>query len=252
MGTSGWAYPERRSSFYAGVPRSRWLERYAHHIAGGEVNGTFYDSLPPRLLARWREATPAGIRFSIEAGRYLTRFRRLAVDAASLSPLLAKVDALGAKAALVLWQLPRGWRRDVGRLAEFAGILDGWRQVWPAVEFRDPSWFVAQVADLPAAHHLALVQSDAADWPAWEAVKTDLAYVRLHGGKPTYQTAALGRWVARIRRWSAGGRTVHIYFDNIAAGHAVANGRRLAAAFDASQKDAGHWRRFAASSKRTS
>jgi uncharacterized protein YecE (DUF72 family) len=67
----------------------------------------------------------------------------------------------------------------------------------------------------------------------WDVVTTDLVYVRLHGGRHTYRSAyapaTLGRWAEQIKRWSGEARTVHVYFDNTAHEHAVANARTLAA-----------------------
>jgi uncharacterized protein YecE (DUF72 family) len=75
------------------------------------------------------------------------------------------------------------------------------------------------------------VQSDAADWPIWRAVSTNLVYVRLHGHRRTYVSpyaaATLGRWAERCRAWLAEGRQVHVYFDNTAQGQALRDATRL-------------------------
>mgnify|MGYP006198831901 CR=1 FL=1 len=77
----------------------------------------------------------------------------------------------------------------------------------------------------------ALVISDAADWPMWDAVTTDLVYIRLHGHTRTYASkysaGALRVWARRIRRWRGQGHTVHVYFDNDADGHAPYDALRL-------------------------
>ena len=76
-----------------------------------------------------------------------------------------------------------------------------------------------------------MCQSDAADWPFWDAVTTDLVYVRLHGHETTYASRysdpALRAWAAKLRRWLREGRDVHVYFDNDAAGHAPRDALRL-------------------------
>lgn len=239
IGTSGWAYPEWRGGFYAGVPRPRWLAHYARHFEAVEVNATFYRALRPATLEGWRAATPDAFRFCLKASRVLTHVERLDFPEAALARFRAQTDALGHKLAAVLWQLPARFPCDLERLARFAERLDAWPAVRHAVEPRDPSWFTDAVAARLAAHRLAAVQSHAADWPLWDAVTTDLVYVRLHGGVRTYRSpytaATLARWAARIRRWVGEGRAVHVYFDNTAEGHAVANAlalRRLLAAPD--------------------
>jgi uncharacterized protein YecE (DUF72 family) len=102
-----------------------------------------------------------------------------------------------------------------------------------AIEFRHESWFDAEVAALLAEHRIAVCQSDAADWPVWNAVTTDLVYVRLHGHLATYASAyseaELRAWARRIGRWLRERRDVHVYFDNDAFAHAPRNATRLIA-----------------------
>jgi uncharacterized protein YecE (DUF72 family) len=78
---------------------------------------------------------------------------------------------------------------------------------------------------------VAVCQSDAADWPLWDTVTTDLVYIRLHGHTRTYASAyssgSLRRWAERIVEWSSSGRTVHVYFDNDAEGAAPRDALRL-------------------------
>jgi uncharacterized protein YecE (DUF72 family) len=76
---------------------------------------------------------------------------------------------------------------------------------------------------------VANVLSDSANWPLWDAVTADLAYVRLHGHRATYSSAygrrALTLW--RAREWLAEGCEVHVYFDNTDAGHAIGDAELL-------------------------
>ena len=84
VGTSGWAYPEWRGSFYpAGLPQSRFLEHYGRCFTACEVNATFYRVQPPAALARWADSVPEPFRFAVKAHRRLTYRKRLAPDAAT-------------------------------------------------------------------------------------------------------------------------------------------------------------------------
>ncbi len=131
----------------------------------------------------------------------------------------------------MLWECPGSFHRNDGRLEAFATALDEWRDVRHAIEFRHDSWFDDDVLQCLRSHGLAWCQSDAADWPYWNAVSTDLVYVRLHGHTRTYASAysgsSLRRWAARVRSWLTEGRDVHVYFDNTAEGKAIANAGRL-------------------------
>jgi uncharacterized protein YecE (DUF72 family) len=111
-------------------------------------------------------------------------------------------------------------------------MLEMWPEVRHAIEFRDRSWFDGEVAALMSRARIASCQSDAAAWPMWQAITTDLVFVHLHGHASTYASHygrdSLERWAGRIRRWLNEGRDVHVYFDNDAMGYAPWNALNLA------------------------
>jgi uncharacterized protein YecE (DUF72 family) len=233
IGTSGWSYEGWRPSFYGPLPKVHWLRFCARQFTGIEVNATFYRLQRTETFARWRSQTPAGFRFAIKANRYLTHTRRLKEPVAPVQLERDRARALGDRLAVVLWQLPATLHRDLGRLHGFLRALRRWRRVRHAIEFRHVSWFDDEVAALLQRHRVAVCLSDAADWPCWDTVTTDLVYVRLHGHTATYASGysgqALRRWAVRIRQWTRQGRDVHLYFDNDAFGHAPRDALRLLA-----------------------
>ncbi len=231
VGTSGWNYDGWRDGFYQGRPKAEWLALCAQRFSAIEVNGTFYRLQRLETFRRWRAQTPPGFRFSIKANRYLTHNKKLADPLPAILVERDRAAGLGDKLAAVLWQLPRNLHRNQGKLEAFARALHRWRSVRHAVEFRHESWFDDEVAACLRRHRIAACQSDAADWPMWTAVTTDLVYVRLHGHKVTYASgyadSELRAWARRVRRWLREGRDVHVYFDNDAYGHAPRNAERL-------------------------
>ena len=231
IGTSGWAYDEWGSTFYAQCPRARWLERYAQEFDAVEVNGTFYHLLPRATFVHWYRQTPAKFRFAIKASRYLTHILRIDFPVSALARQRDAARGLGRKLAVVLWQLPANLKADNALLERFLGRLARWDGVRHAVEFRHPSWFDESVRLRLQRARVAVVQSDAADWPIWRVVSGDLVYVRLHGHSETYQSryaaSTLARWAARCRAWLAEGRQLHVYFDNTGEGHALRDAARL-------------------------
>jgi uncharacterized protein YecE (DUF72 family) len=231
IGTSGWNYDHWAEPFYGGRPRKEWLAFCAEQFTAIEVNATFYRLQTRETFRRWRAGTPREFRFAVKANRYLTHNKKLLDPLPAVRLERERASALGDKLAAVLWQLPRNFHRDRERLEGFARALHHWRSVRHAIEFRHPSWFDAEVADCLARHRLAVCQSDAADWPLWDAVTTDLVYVRLHGHEATYASgytqAELRAWAAKLRRWRGEGRDVHVYFDNDAYARAPADAMRL-------------------------
>jgi uncharacterized protein YecE (DUF72 family) len=233
VGTSGWTYDAWKDGFYAGIPRSAWLKYYTQHFHAVEVNATFYHQLRQSTFAKWAETTPPDFRFAIKGHRYLTHVLKLEVSREVFLRQMQAVKPLGKQLAVMLWQLPAGLKCDPLRLERFARMLDTWQETRHALEFRHQSWFDEPTAECLRRHRLAACQSDAADWPLWDAVTTDLVYVRLHGHRITYESSYAARqladWAKRIRRWSMEGRDVHIYFDNTDAGHAPRDAQRLVA-----------------------
>jgi uncharacterized protein YecE (DUF72 family) len=231
IGTSGWSYPGWRSDFYSGVPQRQWLAHCAAHFTAIEVNATFYRQLKESTLVRWRDETPEGFAFAIKGHRFVTHIDRLKAPAAPVAREREAVVALGPKLRVVLWQLPPGLHKDMERLRKFLAALDEWPEVRHTIEFRHTSWFDDEVAAALADHRIAACISDAADWPMWEAVTTDLVYVRLHGHTRTYASpyseAELSMWAGRARGWLAERREVHVYFDNDMEGAAPLDAMRL-------------------------
>lgn len=231
IGTSGWNYSGWRSLFYGERPKTEWLRYCAEMFTAIEVNATFYRLQQIATFRRWRDETPADFRFAIKANRYLTHNKKLFDPLPTIRIERERASGLGRKLAAVLWQLPHNLHRNSERLEDFAGALRYWRSTRHAIELRHSSWFNEEVADCLRRHRIAICQSDAADWPLWDAVTTDLVYVRLHGHEVTYVSnyseGALRAWAHRVLGWMSEGRDVHVYFDNEACGHAPRNALRL-------------------------
>jgi len=224
IGTSGWSYDSWRDNFYGDTPKKNWLRFCAGRFTAIEVDATFYRLQTRETFVRWRKETPRGFRFAIKANRYLTHSKKLKDPLPAIRLEREHAAGLGDKLAVVVWQLPHNFKKNLERLETFARALNAWRKVRHAIEFRHESWFREDVLECLKAHRIAVCQSDATDWPMWGAVSTDLVYVRLHGHTRTYASRygkkGLAPWVKRIRRWLREGQDVHCYFDNDAFGAA--------------------------------
>ena len=233
IGTSGWNYDSWREDFYEGRPAKDWLAFCARRFTGIEINATHYRLQSVQTFHRWRDETPPTFCFALKAHRYLTHNRKLKDPLAPIRLERSRAAGLGTKLAVVLWQMPENSHRNLVRLRGFASALRAWRRPRHAIEFRHRTWFDPEVAACLRDHRIAVCQSDAADWPLWDAVTTDLVYVRLHGHVLTYASnyseRELRAWSRKIRRWMREGRDVHVYFDNDAYGHAPWNAARLLA-----------------------
>ncbi|MEM4409199.1 MAG: DUF72 domain-containing protein, partial [Candidatus Caldarchaeum sp.] len=232
IGTSGWMYAHWKESFYEGAPQKNWLRIASQKFTGLEVNATFYHLLNRSTFERWYSETPSDFRFAVKGNRWVTHRRRLMEVEDAILRERERADGLKEKLAVVLWQMPRGLKKDLPRLREFLSLLaEHWGYVRHAVEFRHKSWFDEETAEVLAQYRTANVLSDAKDWPLWDVITTDVAYVRLHGHERTYFSAYSSQdlqiWARRVKRWLSENRSVHVYFDNDAAGYAPLNAMEL-------------------------
>src|SRR2546423_1547673 len=82
--------------------------------------------------------SPTGFRFAAKGSRYLTHMKRLLDPGPGIDRYFERVDRLGRKLAVVLWQLPPQMNKaDLPRLEKFLRKLP--HRVRYAVEFRSES-----------------------------------------------------------------------------------------------------------------
>jgi uncharacterized protein YecE (DUF72 family) len=228
VGTSGWVYKSWKDSWYGGIPTKDWLAFSAAQFTALEVDGTFYRLQSRETFESWARATPESFRFAIRGSRFTTHNKKLIDAPASIAKQREPALGMGPKLAAVIWQLPPRWRVNLERLETFGEALaTGWPETRHAIEFRNETWFTEEVLDVLRRHKLANCISDAANFPRWDAVTTDMVYVRLHGKPDTYASnyddSALNEWAKKARAWLDEGRDVHVYFDNDILGHAPRN-----------------------------
>lgn len=229
VGTCGWQYDEWRDELYPGVPKVRWLERYASRFAGVEVNNTFYNLPKEETFASWRDRTPPGFVFALKASRRITHVLRLREAGESVAFLAKRAAALGDKLGPILYQLPPSQRRDDAVLDDFLAVLP---PSPPAtIEFRSSTWFVDQVFDRLRARDVALCISHGHTYATPVTTTASWAYFRLHGGPEYAEYTAEERdaWVERIAAVAATRDPVYVFLDNDAQAAAVRDASALAA-----------------------
>ncbi len=235
IGTSGWNYPHWSGVFYPQDKKpAAWFQHYAQFFDTVEVNNTFYRLPSPDVFVRWGKEAPAGFCFALKASRFITHVKRLLEPERSAAEFLGRATGLEGKLGPILFQLPPSGRANPARLAVFLEYLRRQRilpDVQVAFEFREASWLTPEVlADLEKAN----VALCLADWPELHVdgpITADFVYIRRHGAMGryagSYSRAALRQEADRIRGWLGNGRSVYMYFNNDAKGHAVANALTL-------------------------
>lgn len=238
IGISGWTYAPWRGVFYPSRwPRRRELEYCCAHFNSLEINGSFYSLQTPDRYRDWYRQAPAGFRYAVKGGRFITHMKRLRDPALALANFFASgVLLLADKLGPILWQLPPDLAFDPQRMAGFLDLLPGdgvaaaalaarhdqrvagraWLraagvgQVRHALEIRHPSFLQPEALELLRRHRVALVLADSAgQWPYTEDLTADFVYVRLHGAEQLYASgysdAQLDWWAARLTAWRDGG-----------------------------------------------
>ena len=232
VGCSGWNYDSwRHGVFYPPrLPARRWLEEYARRFDTVELNASFYRLPTVTAVQGWVDQTPDDFVFAVKMSRYVTHVKRLRELEPSLELFSTRLEPLlrSEKLGPVLWQLPPTFRRDDDRLAEALGQLPAGRH---AFEFRHPSWFVPEIAELLRTHGVALVIADRPEIHAFQTheLTADWTFVRFHAGtrgrRGNYSETELRDWAARIRSWPV--TESYVYFNNDWEGFAPRNARQL-------------------------
>ena len=159
VGTSGYAYPEWRGSFYPEkMQTAKMLPYYAEHFATVEINNTFYRMPNAKLLEGWSAQTPENFKLTLKAPQRITHQKRLRDCADDVKYFLEVAATLGPKLGAILFQLPPYLRMNLE-------VLDGFLEMLPAglcaaFEFRHKSWMEADVFSRLQAKGLALCVAD--------------------------------------------------------------------------------------------
>jgi len=230
IGTSGYVYVHwRRGVFYPqGLRQREELRYYTEHFRTVELNNPFYRLPAPESFDRWRDVVPDDFLFAVKASRYISHIRRLREASGSVALFLERAERLGPRLGPILFQLPPTYAADVPVLRRFLGELPAGHR-W-VVEFRHPSWHVAEVYDTLADHDVALCI------PVGGRVRPDLVttasfvYVRMHAGEGPgggFTPEQLQWWAGRLRALAKAGRDRFVYFNNDPGGHAPRDARTL-------------------------
>jgi uncharacterized protein YecE (DUF72 family) len=220
VGTSGWVYADWKGRFYpAGVPQRRWLEYYARHFDTVELNATTYRLPKEHQIQAWCQTVPPGFVYTIKLSRLITHRKTLPprVDEFIENYMHRAACFEQGKVAQILVQFPPFLERDDAHLRAFLDKLPASHRY--AIEFRHPSWYAPQVAELLAERGLALCVHDYPRLRVANVVTSpQFSYVRLHGYEGlyvgSYPKKSLAHWAKRIRLLAEQAQDVFVYFNN--------------------------------------
>ena len=223
VGCSGWQYKHWRGNLYQpDLPQSRWFEHYATVFDTVEINNSFYRLPEAGTFASWAARAPRRFLFAVKASRFLTHMKKLKDPEEPVERFFSRATALGQCLGPVLYQLPPGWKLDLGRLEHFLQVLP--RGVRHAVEFREPSWYAESVYALLERQRVALCLHDMPGSATGRLRVGPFVYVRFHGASGrydgSYREDRLEPWAEWLNGELGKGLDVYAYFNNDVGGHA--------------------------------
>jgi uncharacterized protein YecE (DUF72 family) len=179
--------------------------------------------------------------YAIKASRFLSHMKRLRDPEEPVLRLFERACQLRQHLGPVLYQLPSSVHCDLARLDDFLAVLPrrlgelgGTPKNHPlrhVVEFRHPSWYVAEVQAVLRAHGAVMCLHDKYGSAVFEPLETPFVYVRFHGpgGRyfGRYERRRMEQWAGCLSEQWREGRDVFAYFNNDPEGMAPINALEL-------------------------
>lgn len=228
-GTSGLVLPvPNKQSFPKAFRLKSRLSYYGHLFNSIEINSSFYRIPMHATIARWREETPAGFKFTFKLYRAVTHNKLLYFDESLVTKFMQVINEAGDKKGCILIQFPAGTGIHLPQLSRLLSSIsnnnEGWRL---SVEFRNKTWYNAETYALLKSFTASMVIHDmpASATPPVKAW-TNHVYLRYHGEKGDYKGdypfSFLQTQASAIAGYLKQGKTVYAYFNNT-IGNAVNN-----------------------------
>jgi uncharacterized protein YecE (DUF72 family) len=229
VGTSGYNYPEWKGNFYPEtLPAAKMLPYYAERLSTVEINYTFYRSPNKKTLEGWSAQTPETFKFTLKAPKRITHIARLKDCEDSVKYFLEVAKELGPKLAVLFFQLPPTFKKDMARFDAFLDTIPAGTVA--AFEFRHGSWLDDEVYQRLKMRNLALCIADSETRSTPVEITADYAYFRLRD--EGYKSSDLTHWAKTIKEKTSACKEVFVYFKHEAAGKGPEFAAQLLKALD--------------------
>ena len=242
LGTQGWNYTAWLGVFYpSGTRPTDFLSVYARAFDTVEVDSTFYAIPATTTFESWAARTPDHFTFALKLPQAITHEKRLQDAEEETALFLSRARVLGPKLGPILLQMgPDFGIAELPALATYLATLP--RDLRFAIEFRQRSWIVPEVAELLTEHRVSLALSDGR-WIPRETVlrlaelpTADFHYIRWMGPDRAItdfsriqfdRSREVELWGDALSRIVRAGRDIYGYVNNHFAGHSPQTAREL-------------------------
>ena len=248
IGTSGYSYNEWVGPVYPeGTKQKDFLACYSGLFPTVELNFSYYKMPEAKNLAKMLMDGGPKLSFSIKAHKTLTHEINPAQWEGQAKEYLMALEPLieAGRLDAVLFQFPYSFHYTVENRRYLGDLLNYFKGVQAAVEFRTADWCTGKVIEGMKSREVPLVSLDMPDLkglpPTMDLVTAPVAYIRLHGrnkeawwGKDEhgrydylYTDSEVGAWADRIKMMTQQAQRILVYFNNHPFGKAVRNAKML-------------------------
>jgi uncharacterized protein YecE (DUF72 family) len=248
IGTSGYSYKEWVGAVYPeGTKQGDFLKMYAGMFPTVELNFSFYKMPEAKNLSKMLVDGGDELSYSIKAHKTLTHEINLSEWENEAKKYTSAIEPLLQEGRLetVLFQFPYSFHYEDDNRRYLGKLLNYFKDIPMAVEFRGADWYIARVIDSMRDRKISLVSLDMPDLPklppSMDVVTSDTAYIRLHGrnkeawwGKDAhaqydyeYSDLEIDAWAGRIEGIAEQAQRILVYFNNHPQGKAARNAHTL-------------------------
>ncbi|MGB2824605.1 MAG: DUF72 domain-containing protein [Phycisphaerae bacterium] len=183
IGTSGYSFKDWVGTFYPDGTQSRdMLANYVRHFQTVEINFTFYRIPPARTIEAITQKATEGFSFWVKANQATTHEGDRSVKGPFMEGIAPMREA--GKLAGLLFQFPQRFHRTIANRKFLAAVLEDYKDLPTAVEFRHGSWEDPSVLGSLRERNVTLVVPDVPDvsglFRMGAAATTRTGYLRLH------------------------------------------------------------------------
>lgn len=231
IGISNTVVPGTKKDFPPPYNLGSRLHYYSSIFNTIEVNSCFYKTPMLKTYARWAADVSGDFQFTLKMSKEITHAKELKGELACMNTFIQNASGLGNKKGCLLIQFPGKITLDYFEQVE--NILsqleqeDAAKEWKKAVEFRSPTWYIAETREMLDEFSATLVMHDIPKARLTQyAGNSSFVYLRFHGPKGDYRGSyddhILRDKAAEIREWILNGKEVYAYFNNT-AGNAYEN-----------------------------
>ncbi len=229
-GCSGFHYKHWKGIFYPeGLTQSKWFNYYTDHFKTLELNVTFYRFPQLAFLETWYNKSPEIFSFSVKAPRAITHYKQFNNAEQLTADFYGTIqEGLKDKLGCVLFQMPPKMAYKEEKLEQIITTLDpSFNNV---VEFRNETWWNAEVYSKLARHNITFCGMSHPSLPDDAVQNTRTVYYRFHGVPHLYRSKytieALQKVADEIEK-KPGSKEAFIYFNNDIDGSAILNAKEI-------------------------